>query len=92
MNQQMRVYTKAGVERGDQVLRRNGVGSGKGGDLVRRTVHVTAAHAPSGKDNAKTLGPVIASSLLVETRRSPKLSHHHHQRLVQQTSVGEVLE
>src|SRR5438132_3042596 len=92
MNQQVGVHAKAGIERGEQVLRRDGVGSRKGTDLVRRTVHVTAAHAASRNDDAETLRPVIASSLLVETRRSPKLSHHYHQRLVEQTSVGEVVE
>src|SRR5437660_1771321 len=66
---------------------------------VRRSVDLPAAHAAARQQGGVTGGPVVASAGTdivrrrgADLRRTPELAHRDHERLVEQSALGQVLD
>jgi tetratricopeptide (TPR) repeat protein/Zn-dependent protease with chaperone function len=80
------------VDRGRQVLRRLGILSRVGGDLVRRADYVSAAYARPGQEHCHGRAPVVAPGVLVDLGRAAELARQHDQRRLQQAALRKVVE
>ena len=88
----MPIDAQAMVHGGEQVLRADRHGGGKGADAVGGAVDLAAADAAAGHHDAEAVGPVIAAAGGVEPRRPAKFAHHDHHRFVQKAALRQIFE
>ena len=74
------------VVRPERVLRRERAG------LVARAEYLTAGDARACERQAEDAAPVVAAATAVEPRRSAELRHPHHERLIEQAALLQVLD
>ncbi len=54
-------------------------------------MHDATTDPAARQRNGKNMTPVIATTLLIELGCTPKLTHAHHQRVVQHVSIDQVV-
>src|SRR5262249_37436792 len=65
---------------------------GIGGDLVTGSIGHAWLDPTAGQDHTVTVGPVVATSFFVHTRRPAEFPHRDHQRGLQEAARMEILD
>ena len=88
---QMRVDAKQDVDRRHQIGGRNRVILWIGGHLVGGAEDAAGFDAAAGEQAEAALRPVVAARRAVDLGAAAHLSHHHHQRRIEQPTLIQVL-
>ena len=86
------IDSQAVIDRGQQVLRRDGPVGGSGGVGVAGADDLAAADAAAGQGDAPDARPVVAAARRVEPRRAAELAGGDHQRRFQPAAPLEVVD
>ena len=86
------VDPQAVIDRGQQVLGRDGAVGGRAGVRVAGADDLSAPNAAAGQDDAPDSRPVVAAARRVEPGRAAKFARGNHQRRFQSTTPLQIVD